>query len=369
MIDVDDPLWESLRSAVGGCGGDQLSEAKRPHPPPASAEPRPSPSCPHCSSPVSGPFCSACSTVLERQLDYGAEWRFYGSEHDQSACNPTRCCPPSDGLIRSLGSVISVVPRRKTSQWTNRTANAAASSEAARDAVRSVQKYQVWSSMTYRERVLCSVFDVMSVNAAHNGLPACILEAAKNLYKRVSDARITRGENRSAVIAVSVYVACKKNGVPRSLREISSMFSIPVSALTKACRAVQHVIDDADAVSSVPTDFVGRFCSNLGLDPHVQAMARHVAAAADELGIISDAMPTTAAAGSISLAVTELGLDVSVEAISVACLVAAVTVVKTFRRLSPYKNVLLPPPPRNAVVAFDAVGGEVDDGGGLKTAA
>ena len=276
--------------------------------------------------------CRDCCSVLGRQLDYGAEWRFYGAE-DPRGSNPTRCCPPSNGLIQTLGSVIAAAPRRRQSQWQNRTEGSAAAAQSSSAAGRSVQRYQVWNSMTYRERVLCGVFDTLSVSAAQHGLPACILEEAKVLYKRVSEARITRGENRKAVIAASIYVACKKNGVPRSLKEVADMFDLRSAALTKACRAFQEVVLDADTDSSAAADFVGRFCSRLGMDADATDRVRDVVRRADEQSLVCDAMPPSIVGGAIAHVSDAFGLGLSKEQIAAVCMVAPITIAKTQKRL------------------------------------
>jgi transcription initiation factor TFIIB len=278
--------------------------------------------------------CTSCNSIIDRQLDYGAEWRYYGAE-DPKGPNPTRCCPPSNGLISTLGSVISGGPRRRTSQWQNRTEASAAAAQASVAAGRAVQRYQVWNSLSYRERVLCGIFDLLTVNAAHNGLPTCILEEAKNLYKKVSDARITRGENREAVIAVSVYVACRKCGAPRSLKEVGIMFNVRPAAMTKAHRTFGLVVAGADEGDCCEvSDFVGRFCSRLGVGPAFVAHVRATIARAELDASVCDAMPTSIAAGAIALANEALGAGLSREAIAEVCVVAPVTVSKLAARLA-----------------------------------
>jgi transcription initiation factor TFIIB len=196
----------------------------------------------------------------------------------------------------------------------------------------------MWSSLTYRERVLCGVFDQLSVNAAQHGLPACILEDAKNLYKAVSDGHITRGENRAAVIAVSVYVACKRCGVPRSVREIAEMFDLRPSALMRACRTFRSIVGDADedAVAVTPMDFVPRFCSRLAMDADKAEAVRTFVARADAAAVVADAMPPSIVAGAIARVSSELGLGYDVNEIANVCSVAPATAVKMQRRLAAF---------------------------------
>jgi len=115
-IEFDDPIWLAFGSL--------------------SVEPQ-VPTCRHCG--VSGEktcllegamVCTACHSVVGRQIDYGAEWRYYGVEYRRS-CNPARCCPPMtttrtnknahEVQVQLLGSIVSRGPRRNASRWYRKT--------------------------------------------------------------------------------------------------------------------------------------------------------------------------------------------------------------------------------------------------------
>ncbi|KAG1653105.1 hypothetical protein FOA52_009113 [Chlamydomonas sp. UWO 241] len=250
--------------------------------------------------------CMACHSVVGRQIDFGAEWRYYGAE-DLRACNPTRCCPPMTTTLKRnahevqvqlLGNIVSRGPRRNASQWYRKTE---AMTTAAADRVetgRQVQRYQIWNTLSYRDRVLGGVFDTLSITMSHHCLPVIIIEEAKSLYQRVTSMRITRGANRKGMIAVCAFVACQRCGMPRSLLEIAEMFDIDRGV---ACRLVDDVVDDRGSSSSEPADFVGRFCSKLQLPPDIQQEVCRIVHQIDHQCIICDAMPTSIVAGAISL--------------------------------------------------------------------
>ena len=52
--------------------------------------------------------CIDCGTILENNIDYNAEWRYYGSD-DSKYSDPTRCGLPTNALLpqSSIGSTIS----------------------------------------------------------------------------------------------------------------------------------------------------------------------------------------------------------------------------------------------------------------------
>lgn len=206
---------------------------------------------------------------------------------------------------------------------------------------KALQKLHMWNAMTHRERALYRVFDIISVVSNNNGISTCIVEEAKSLYKRISESRITRGENRRAIIACSVYVACKSNGVPRSIKEIAIMFDVNKCAMTKACKAFQDLLRQ-NLSSSAPEDFVARFCSKLGLGPEALSMCRYVLHAADDKCIVTDSTPPSLVASVIMLCCSLMGLDVSRARIADECQLSQVTVAKCYKKLIPHIVVLVP---------------------------
>ena len=53
--------------------------------------------------------CSKCGTVQSKDIDLGAEWRYYGCD-DNKTNNPTRCGMPTNEFLpkSSLGSIIGI---------------------------------------------------------------------------------------------------------------------------------------------------------------------------------------------------------------------------------------------------------------------
>jgi transcription initiation factor TFIIB len=328
MIDVDDPLWDLMagvrRPERKALDCDKLG---------ASA------ACEYCSGStihlIDGNWtCAGCHSVIGRFIDSSAEWRYYGAD-DARGTDPTRCCPPSNDLLPTLGCIVGKTRTQHSSH------NGGSGANGTDDKNRLVQRYQMWNSLTYRQRTLCGVFDLLSANAAQFGLPSCILEEAKTLYKKVSDAKISRGENRHALIASSLYMACKSNKVPRSIKEIAAMFDIRVSAMTKGCRLFQQIMH-MDLNSSSPVDFVARFCSKLCMSPPHTALTKHVIERTDELAIVCESTPPSVVAGAIHMVSQELGLNINKKDIGDACMISPVTICKCYKRMLPFREQLLP---------------------------
>lgn len=285
--------------------------------------------CDHCGSvhvilDEGNYICKECGTLASRFIDTNAEWRYYGAE-DNKGNDPTRCGMPTNDLLpdSSLGSMIGFTNNESYD-------------------IRIMRKYHMWNCMTYKERSLYNIFDTLTINAVNNGIPKIIIEEAKMLYKKISELKISRGENRSGLIASSIYMSCKNNKVPRSTKEIAKVFNLKSTTMTKGCKKFQEIMK-INMDSTTPEDFICRFCSKLNLDKPKRDICKYVVKSADELSIVSENTPPSIAAGSIFLCNTLLHWGVSKKELSEACEISQVTISKCFKKLFIYRHMILPP--------------------------
>lgn len=268
-------------------------------------------------------ICKACNCICSRYIDPHAEWRFYGNDDNKSS-DPTRCGAPTNDLLpnSSLGSLISCQMFESYS-------------------MKLIRKYHMWNSMTYRERSLFNIFDTITVNAVNSGISPTIIEEAKNLYKTLSESRISRGENRSGLIASSIYMSCKRNKVPRTAKEIAKIFNLKSTTMTKGCKKFQDIMK-MNFASTNAEDFIERFCSKLSLSTEVRDVCRYIIKKAGELNIISSNTPPSLAAGAIYMCTEITKANVSKKDISTVCEISQVTLLKCYKKIYEYRSVLLP---------------------------
>lgn len=268
-------------------------------------------------------ICKGCGAISDRFIDMTAEWRYYGAE-DSKSSDPTRCGMPVNELLpdSSLGTIIS----NKYGESSN---------------MRIIRKYHMWNSMTYKERSLYNIFDSITLNAMNSGIPPAIIEEAKMFYKKVTDSKIMRGENRSGLIATSIYMSCKSHKVPRSAKEIAKIFNLKLTTMTKSCKKFQELLK-MNMDSSSPNDFVMRFSSKLGLSSEIKDLCKHIVEKADELGIVSENTPPSISAAAIYLCNVVCNLGISKNEISKSCDISQVTLCKCYKKLHNFRGMLFP---------------------------
>jgi len=267
-------------------------------------------------------ICCNCNTITDRYIDMNAEWRYYGADDNKSS-DPTRCGMPASELLPNscLGSVISNQMNESFD-------------------MKLIKKYHMWNSISYKERSLYNIFENITVNAINSGISSSIIEEAKSFYKKVSESRISRGENRNGLIATSIYMSCKRNNVPRSTKEIAKIFNLKNTTMTRGCKKF-HDILQMNLDSSRPIDFIHRFSSKLNLSNEMRDVCKKIIDKADELNIICENTPPSIAAGSIYLCNIHHNLNISKKDISDACNISMVTLSKVSKKLMCHKDILM----------------------------
>ena len=278
-------------------------------------------------------ICSNCGYFSGINIDNGAEWRYYGTE-DSKSSDPNRCGMPTNSLLPefSLGSIIPF----SRSESSN---------------MKRIRNYALWNNGCYKERALYNVFSDMEIRAKNAGIPMCIIEVAKQMYKKVSETKISRGENRKGIIASCIFIACKKfDKCARSNKEIAEIFKIEPTNMTKGFKKFNEIMlilekankGDTDYNISESLDFINRFCSNLGLESDTNELCKYVCRKIEEYDLVSENTPTSKAAGTIYLVSYIFNLNISKSDISHTCLTSEVTISKCFAKLIDYYIYLFP---------------------------
>ena len=276
-------------------------------------------------------ICKHCGDINYEIIDSNPEWRYYGND-DSKYSDPTRVGLPTNALLpqSSLGSTIGF---RYGESYE----------------MKKIRNYHLWNAMPYKERSLYNVFDSIQVRAINNGIPACIIEEAKNLYKQISDVRIHRGSNRNGIIASCIYKACRLQGSPRSAKEIADIFKLNISHMTKGCKKFDEIIHmnvcKNSNMTNNPTkssDFVQRFCSKLNIGNNICQICIYVCDKSEEYNLVSKCIPPSIAAGSIFLVCSLLKINITKKEISQTCQISEVTISKCYKNLHVYQEHILP---------------------------
>lgn len=286
--------------------------------------------CPECKTSTEVVFdhsagdtiCSECGLVLEAHaIDETSEWRTFANESGDT--DPNRVGGPNNPLLNDggLSTVISKNPNGKQSDL-GRFRNQGSSSD----------------------RNLIQAFKTIATMADRLGLVATIKDRASELYKKVEDLKSTKGRNQDAVIAACLYIACRQEDKPRTVKEICTVAN---GATKKEIgRAKEFIVKqlEVDMLQPMGTihagDFLRRFCSSLGMNNQAVKAAQEAVQRSEALDIRRS--PITIAAAIIYM-ITQLSEDKKLlKDISAATGVAENTIRNSYKDLYPHAAKIIP---------------------------
>ncbi|KAI0278637.1 cyclin-like protein [Russula aff. rugulosa BPL654] len=177
-----------------------------------------------------------------------------------------------------------------------------------------------------RSRNLLSAFRNISSWCDQFSLPKTISDMAKQLYKRVDEEKLLRGKPLDAVIATSIFIACRQAHVARTFCEICKLTNVPKNMLVQCYKVLEKAFnltlgssaaraDDAMSITR-PEDILVRFCNRLDLPPRVQTVCKDIVVAARGRGIADGCNPSLIVGGAIYFACLLLGVPKAIKEIA-----------------------------------------------------
>jgi transcription initiation factor TFIIB len=178
------------------------------------------------------------------------------------------------------------------------------------------------------------------------GLVATIKDRANELYKRLEDQKSSRGRNQDALYAACLYIACRQEDKPRTIKEIC----VIANGATKKeiGRAKDYIVktlglepgQSVDLGTIHAGDFMRRFCSNLAMSNHAVKAAQEAVQKSEEFDIRRS--PISIAAVVIYI-ITQLSDDKkTLKDISHATGVAEGTIRNSYKDLYPHLSKIAP---------------------------
>lgn len=187
--------------------------------------------------------CTCCAAILGSYIDEGAEWRIYANTED----DPSRTGTITSELLPNSSYGSMMMRKRVPNQ----------SEEA-----KSIAKLSAWSFSSHGERSWMGIFDAIQSTALRAGLTKSIIMDACGLFKLVECAQKTRGETRRALMAASVFTACRQNDATRSHEEVAALFHVSIRSL---CKALTNFENESSSVLNTQLGLAERLCSDLAL--------------------------------------------------------------------------------------------------------
>lgn len=107
------------------------------------------------------------------------------------------------------------------------------------------------------------------------GLPETLVQTVSVLYRRAFRENLVEGWSIEDISTASLYLACRLDGIPRTVPEITRVARTPESKINNAYRYLKRELNIP--IKPVhPSAYLPRFCSKLDLDARVEKVARDI---------------------------------------------------------------------------------------------
>ena len=201
--------------------------------------------------------CSVCGLVAsDRTADTGPEWRAFTAEEKNARA---RVGAPATLTIADKGISTMI-------DWRNKDASGKALTGTTRAAMYRMRKWHIRSRLhSSQDRNLSIAMSEMQRLSSQLGIPHDVRETAALIYRKALITKIVRGRSIEAVVAATIYLACRIHRIPRPLDEIVAETNV---GRKKVGYAVRLVVSRVNINVPLPSakDLIPRLSSDLMLE-------------------------------------------------------------------------------------------------------
>ena len=274
--------------------------------------------------------CENCGAVGDMIIDYAQEWRYYGSNDNKRSSDPNRCGMPSNPLF-DKPSLSTIILGRGFEK---------------------LRKMNSWNGITYKERRLIEILNMISDKAKKGKIPQCVVDKAIVLFKKISENQIRRGQSLVSIIASCLRLAIKYHSIQdiditRSINELAKLFNLDEKKFKEGYNQSFEIMyqKDPEFIKKIkptrPMDLIARFCTFLEIDNEYKEIAINASRRVNQLGICQKNNPKSVAVGVIYLISQIYRLGLSKTTISTKCGTSEVTITNTYMEMYKFRKFIL----------------------------
>ncbi|MCK4522168.1 MAG: transcription initiation factor IIB [Nanoarchaeota archaeon] len=234
-------------------------------------------------------ICRDCGLVVEdKMVDLGQEWREgaegEGGEKKRRAGAPMTYTQYDQGLGTEVGTQSDLYSLKDKN----------------RNKFFRLRKWQYRISTAIERNLKLALAELKRV-ASFLKLPPSVEEEAARIYTMAVQRGLVRGRSMESVVSGSLYAACRRHEVPRTLDELSEASGIEKKEIGRTYRFITRELQ-ITVMPSNPSDYIPRFASSLKLSAEAQSESVEILHKAQKAELTSGRGPTGIAAAALYVA-------------------------------------------------------------------
>jgi len=274
-------------------------------------------------------ICSICGEVLsERPSDFGAEWWFLSDKKS----GRERGGPPTSLAMHDMGLATIINPQNRDASGKPLTTRMK----------RSIQRLRIWDSRSQTSqpvnRNLRQAFTELNRLKDKLALSYFVIEKAAYIYRKAVDKKLVRGRSVSAMIAASLFAACRNTETQRTLKDISQEGNLKKSDVSKCYRLIHKELGlKMPVVDSIQC--IARISSRLEIPEKIKRRATEILKLCQECEESAGKDPMGLAAAALYMSCIENTHKITQRAIAEVAKVTEVTVRNRYKSLKLDQNI------------------------------
>ena len=269
-------------------------------------------------------FCGKCGYVITETLqDSGPEWRSFSKE---GGADPTRTGAPTSLAMHDRGLATIISPMNKDSSGKPLTSTMKST----------IERLRTWDSRSKvnasSDKNLRQALSEVSTLKDKLSLSNAVVEKAAYIYRKALEKKLVRGRSISALIAASLYAACRDAETPRTLKDVADAGNIKKKDISRCYRILHQELElRMPVVNSIQC--VARIASQLGITEKTKRYATKILQIAQEHKESAGKDPMGLAAAPLYMSCVKNGESMTQRDIAEAANVTEVTIRNRYKGL------------------------------------
>jgi len=268
-------------------------------------------------------FCSKCGFVMTDKIsESGPEWRSFSNEGE----NKSRAGVPTSLAMHDMGLATVINPQ-------NRDATGKPLSATMRS---TIERLRTWDSRSQVhepvDRNFRQAFSELDRLKDKLAVGDSVIEKAAYIYRKALEKGLVRGRSISALIASSLYAACRDTETPRTLKDVGQAGNIKRKDIARCYRLLLRELELKMPVVN-PIQCIARIASKAELSEKTKRKATKILQTAEEQKISAGKDPMGLAAAALYVACVTNGENKTQRDVAEAAGVTEVTIRNRYKGL------------------------------------